>query len=194
MIDVLKNLKVGFALTGSFCTIPQVITVVRDLIEEGCDVFPILSEIVASTDTRFGNAVDLINTLETITGKKVITNIKDAEPIGPKALLDVIVVMPCTGNTLAKLANAVTDTSVTMAVKAHLRNDRPVVLAVSTNDGLGANFKNIGLLMNTKNIYFVPFKQDAPHSKKNSLIADFNLLKPTIVTALTGNQYQPVMM
>jgi len=191
---VLKNLKVGFALTGSFCTIPQVITVVRDLIEEGCDVFPILSEIVASTDTRFGNAVDLINTLETITGKKVITNIKDAEPIGPKALLDVIVVMPCTGNTLAKLANAVTDTSVTMAVKAHLRNDRPVVLAVSTNDGLGANFKNIGLLMNTKNIYFVPFKQDAPHSKKNSLIADFNLLKPTIVTALTGNQYQPVMM
>ncbi len=191
---MLKNLKVGFALTGSFCTIPQVITVVRDLIEEGCDVFPILSEIVASTDTRFGNAVDLINTLETITGKKVITNIKDAEPIGPKALLDVIVVMPCTGNTLAKLANAVTDTSVTMAVKAHLRNDRPVVLAVSTNDGLGANFKNIGLLMNTKNIYFVPFKQDAPHSKKNSLIADFNLLKPTIVTALTGNQYQPVMM
>lgn len=191
---MLKNLKVGFALTGSFCTIPQVITVVRDLIEEGCDVYPILSEIVASTDTRFTNAADLIHTLETISGKVVITNIKEAEPIGPKALLDVIVVMPCTGNTMAKLANAVTDTSVTMAVKAHLRNDRPVILAISTNDGLGANLKNIGLLMNAKNIFFVPFKQDAPHNKKNSLIADFGLLKPTIATALTGNQYQPVML
>lgn len=191
---MLKNLKVGFAITGSFCTIPQVIPVIQELMNEGCDIYPILSEMVATTDTRFGKASDLIKTLEEMTNKKVITDIKEAEPIGPKALLDVVAVMPCTGNTLAKLANAVTDTSVTMAVKAHLRNNRPVLLAVSTNDGLGANFKNIGSLMNTKNIYFVPFRQDAPHSKKNSLIADFHLLKPTIEDALAGKQYQPVMM
>lgn len=191
---MLKNLKVGFAITGSFCTIPQVIPVIQELMNEGCDIYPILSEMVATTDTRFGKASDLIKTLEEMTNNKVITDIKEAEPIGPKALLDVVAVMPCTGNTLAKLANAVTDTSVTMAVKAHLRNNRPVLLAVSTNDGLGANFKNIGSLMNTKNIYFVPFRQDAPHSKKNSLIADFHLLKPTIEDALAGKQYQPVIM
>lgn len=193
-MNVLKNLKVGYAITGSFCTINQVVPVIRELVEEGCEVFPILSETVASTDTRFIKAADLINILEVVTGNKVICNIKDAEPIGPKALLDVLAVMPCTGNTLAKLANAVTDTSVTMAVKAHLRNDRPVVLGVSTNDGLGANFKNIGLLMNMKNVYFVPFKQDAPHNKKNSLMAVFDLLKPVIEMAMTKNQYQPVIM
>lgn len=191
---MLKNLKVGVAMTGSFCTIPQVLPVVEDLVKEGCDVYPILSEIVSVTNTRFIQADELIRTLEILTDKKVITSIKEAEPIGPNKLLDILAIIPCTGNTLAKLANGITDSSVTMAVKAHLRNDRPVVLGLSTNDGLGANLKNIGLLMNMKNIYFIPFKQDAPHSKKNSLIANFELLKPVMESALEKKQYQPVLM
>ncbi|NLY97730.1 MAG: dipicolinate synthase subunit B [Clostridiaceae bacterium] len=191
---MLKNLKVGVAMTGSFCTIPQVLPVVEDLVKEGCDVYPILSEIVSVTNTRFIQADELIRTLEILTDKKVITSIKEAEPIGPNKLLDILAVIPCTGNTLAKLANGITDSSVTMAVKAHLRNDRPVVLGPSTNDGLGANLKNIGLLMNMKNIYFIPFNKDAPHSKKNSLIANFELLKPVMESALEKKQYQPVLM
>ncbi len=191
---MLNELKVGYAITGSCCTIAEIIPVIRNLVDNGCEVLPILSEVTATTDTRFTNAKELVTTLEGICGKKVIASITDAEPIGPKKMIDILVIMPCTGNTLAKLANAVTDTSVTMAAKAHLRNDGPIVIGISTNDGLGANFKNIGLLMNMKNVFFVPFKQDAPHGKKNSLVADFNLIIPTILSAMENKQYQPVIM
>jgi len=153
-----------------------------------------MSENAQKTDTRFGKAQDFIKELEQITGNPLINSIDTAEPIGPKALLDILVIAPCTGNTLGKLANGITDTCVTMAAKAHLRNGRPVVIAVSTNDGLGANAKNIGLLLNTKNIYFVPFGQDDPQKKCNSEVAHMDMIIPTIENALQGKQIQPVLV
>ena len=150
----LSGKKVGFALTGSYCTFSKVIDELRSLKETGAQILPIMSENVYSTDTRFGTAADFIWTVEDITGKKIIKSIKEAEPIGPKGLLDLLIVAPCTGNTLAKLANGITDTSVTLAVKAHLRNQKPVLLGVSTNDGLGNAAKNIGSLLNVKSMYF----------------------------------------
>lgn len=189
----LKGLKIGFAITGSFCTFDKVIPQIVKLTEEGAEVFPIISETVDKTDTRFGTAEELKIKLEGITGKKIIRNIVEAEPIGPQSILDLIVVAPCTGNTAAKLANAITDTSVTMAVKAHLRNQKPVVIAISTNDGLGNNAKNISNLINMKNIYFVPFRQDDPDKKSNSLVAEMDLIIPTIINALKGKQLQPIL-
>lgn len=159
----------------------------------GADIIPIMSEISYSTDTRFGTADYFKREIESITGNKIIHTVKEAEPIGPKRLLDVLVVLPCTGNSLAKIASGITDTSVTMAVKAHLRNQRPVVIAVSTNDGLGTAAKNIGLLMNAKNIFFLPITQDNCQKKPNSLVADFSALIPTISNALENKQYQPVL-
>lgn len=189
----LSGLKIGFAMTGSFCTFEKVIPWMKKMVEEGADIYPIISEAVDKLDTRFGRADDLKLKLENITGKRPISTIVEAEPIGPKKLLDVLVVAPCTGNTLGKIANAITDTSVTMAVKAQLRNQRPVVIAISTNDGLSNNAKNIGLLLNMKNIYFVPFGQDDPLKKCNSLVAKFELLIPTIQAALEGRQIQPLL-
>lgn len=191
---LLKGVRVGFAITGSFCTFAKTIPQIEKLINEGAEVFPIISDSVNDFDTRFGAAEDFKNTLQLITGKKLINTIVDAEPIGPKALLDILVIAPCTGNTIAKIANAVTDGPVTMACKAHLRNMRPVVIAVSTNDGLSANAKNIGTLLNTKNIYFVPFGQDDPIKKCTSLVADFEQILPTITSALLNNQIQPVLV
>ncbi|MBZ4646376.1 MAG: dipicolinate synthase subunit [Petroclostridium sp.] len=190
----IKGLTIGFALTGSFCTFTKVIPEVANLVKEGVKVIPIMSENAYSIDTRFGKAQDFVQQLEEITGNQVISSISAAEPIGPKALLDALIIAPCTGNTLSKLANAVTDTSVTMAAKAHLRNLRPVIIAVSTNDGLGANAKNIGLLLNTKNIYLVPFQQDDPVHKYNSLIAKMSLIIPTLKKALDGEQIQPIIL
>lgn len=190
----MKNITVGYAFCGSFCTIKQSVNALRSLIAEGYNVRPIMSQIVYSTDTRFGKAEDLINEVESVCGNKVIHDIASAEPIGPKNLLDIIVVSPCTGNTLAKIALGITDTSVTMAVKAHLRNNKPVVLAPATNDALGASAKNIGLLHNTKNVYFVPYGQDDPHSKNNSLICDFALIPQAVEKALQGIQLQPVFL
>ena len=184
---------IGFAVTGSFCTFSKVFPKVKEMVENGAKVIPIMSEISYSTDTRFGKAEEHIQYLETVTGEPVIGKIKDAEPIGPKKLLDVLVVAPCTGNTLAKLANGIADTSVTLAVKSHLRNKRPVVLAVSTNDGLGNNSKNIGTLFNMKNIYLVPFRQDDFKEKENSLVADMDLIIETTEAALSGRQLQPVV-
>ena len=152
-----------------------------------------MSEIAYSTDTRFGKAKDLIDEVEEICNEKVIHDIPSAEPIGPKNLLDLIVVSPCTGNTIGKTALGITDTSVTMAVKAHLRNEKPVVLAIATNDALGATAKNIGLLHNTKNIFFVPYSQDDPYSKQKSLVCDFSLIPKTVENALMGRQLQPVI-
>jgi len=160
---------------------------------EGAEILPIISYAVDSMDTRFGTASEWKSRIEKISGKPIIKTIVDAEPIGPKALLDILVVAPCTGNTLGKLANGITDTAVTMACKAHLRNGKPLLLAPATNDGLGANGKNIFTLLNCKNVYFVPFGQDDPNRKCNSLMAKFELLIPAIQYALEGKQLQPVL-
>ncbi|RCX13870.1 dipicolinate synthase subunit B [Anaerobacterium chartisolvens] len=190
----LDGLKVGFALTGSFCTLEKVIPEIDRIVKEGADVYPIISEAVDKLDTRFGEADKWKSRLRDITGREAICSIIQAEPIGPKAMLDILVVAPCTGNTISKLANAITDTSVTMACKAHLRNQKPLVLAISTNDGLGMNAKNIGMLMNMKNIYMVPFEQDDPIKKCNSLMARNDLIIPTILESLKGKQIQPVLV
>jgi len=190
----LDGVKIGFALTGSFCTISKVIPEIEKLVSTGAEVIPIISNSVDKFDTRFGTAKDLRLKLEGITGKKIIDSIVDAEPFGPKSLADLVVVAPCTGNTLAKIALGITDTPVTMACKAHLRNQKPLVIAISTNDGLGANAKNIGLLLNTKNVYMVPFGQDGPDTKPNSLVADEKLILPTIENALKGKQIQPLLI
>lgn len=188
------KIRVGFAVCGSFCTLKSVIKQMKALADDGFDVTPIASQIVYETDTRFGNAKDIIDEIESICNKKCIYTIKDAEPIGPKATLDALIIAPCTGNTLGKLANGITDTSVTMAAKAHLRNERPLIIAPSTNDALGSSAKNIGLLFNQKNVYFVPFKQDMPEAKHNSCISDFSLIKDTLTEALNGRQIQPVLL
>ncbi len=185
--------RVGFALCGSFCTFSQVIPQIKNLVMDGADVTPIMSPIAASTDTRFGKAKDFCDSIEEICNKKIITTIHEAEPIGPKKLLDILIIEPCTGNTLAKLANGITDTSVTMAAKAHLRNNRPVLIAVSTNDGLSMAAKNIGILQNCKNVYFVPYTQDDPYKKPTSLVADFSKTILAMHAALEKNQIQPLL-
>ena len=188
------NLKVGYAMCGSFCTLKRAVEEIKVLKEKDFDIYPIMSPITYSTATRFGKAADFISEVEEICGKKIICTVKDAEPIGPKALLDVLVISPCTGNTLGKIANGITDSSVSMAAKAHLRNGRPLVLTIATNDALSASAKNLGALMNTKNVYFVPFGQDDAFKKPTSLIADFSLLYNTIISALDGKQLQPILL
>ena len=187
------NIRVGFAMCGSFCTFERCLNALRQLRQQYDDVQPILSETAYGTDTRFALASDVIAQMEQICGKRPWHSIPQVEPIGPKKLLDVLVVAPCTGNTLAKLAAGVTDSSVTMAVKAHLRNERPVVLAVSTNDGLSASAKNIGELMSRRNMFFVPFGQDDPYHKPRSLVAHMELLPETIAAALQDRQLQPML-
>ncbi len=191
---LLKGVKIGFAITGSFCTFAKTLPQVEILVNEGAEVYPIISEAVNKFDTRFGTAEEFKNKLHIITGNKSINTIVDAEPIGPKALLDILVIAPCTGNTIAKIANAITDGPVTMACKAHLRNMRQVVIAVSTNDGLSANAKNIGTLLNMKNIYMVPFGQDDPIKKCTSLVADFDKILLTVLSALQNTQIQPILI
>ncbi len=190
----LKNKTVGFAITGSFCTFSKVFPEIERVVKEGAKVVPIMSEISYNTDTRFGKAKEHIERLEQITGEKVIATIRDAEPVGPKKLLDVLVVAPCTGNTIAKIANGIADSSVTLAVKSHLRNKRPVVIAASTNDGLANNAKNIGVLSNMKNIYLVPIGQDDWVEKENSLVADMKQIVPVTEAALDGKQLQPIII
>ena len=188
-----QQVRVGFAFCGSFCTFSQAMEALGRVRARYGDVTPIVSEASAVTDTRFGRACDFTAEMERICGKPVIDSIARAEPIGPKGLLDVLVICPCTGNTLAKLANGVTDTAVTMAAKAHLRNGRPVVLCPATNDGLAASARNIGALLDRKNVYFVPFRQDDPAKKPTSLVADFSQVEDTIAAALAGRQLQPVL-
>lgn len=190
----LEGVKIGFALTGSSCNFSKVFPEIEKLAKEGADIYPIISPAVDTFDTRFGTAEEWKTKLREITGKEIIRTIVEAEPVGPKLNLDVLIVAPCTGNTLAKLANAITDTSVTMACKAHLRNQRPLILAFATNDGLGANAKNLGLLLNMKNIFFVPFGQDDAKNKPNSLIAHFDMIQPTIEEALLKKQIQPLLV
>ncbi len=190
----LKDLKVGVAMCGSYCTYQSAFTAIEKLQGTGCDILPIMSENSYSTDTRFGDAAEHIERFEKICNKKIIHTIAQAEPIGPQKLLDVLIIVPCTGNTLAKLAMGVTDTCVTMAAKAHLRNKRPLILAIASNDSLGANAKNLGILINSKNIFFVPFFQDDAQNKENSLNADLNLLEQTIEDAMHDKQLQPVIL
>jgi dipicolinate synthase subunit B len=188
-----EKTRVGFAMTGSYCTFDKVLKEAEAL-SQIYTLIPILSEHVTETDSRFGTAAAFRNRLEMAAGREAITAIPEAEPIGPRKLLDVLVIAPCTGNTIAKLAHGIADTTVTLAAKSHLRNGRPVVLAVSTNDGLGANAGNIGKLMGRKQIYFVPFYQDDPREKPNSLVAEFGLIGDTVEHALRGRQIQPVLL
>lgn len=184
-------LRIGLALTGSFCTFDKAMTAAADLARQ-YDVTAILSETAAETDSRFGGAAEHIARLEAITGKPVIRSLTDAEPIGPKDYFDVLAVAPCTGNTLAKLAAGITDTAVTMAVKSHLRGGKPVVLAFGSNDGLSASAKNLGELLNRKHYYFVPLRQDDPAGKPRSLASDYARLEETILAAARGEQVQPI--
>lgn len=184
--------KLGFALCGSFCTFEQNIRLAREL-SSFYELVPIMSFNAAGLNTRFGKAEDFIRRIEDISNKKVICTIEDAEPIGPTHMTDIMLVSPCTGNTLAKLANSITDTPVTMAVKSHLRNNRPVVIAVSTNDGLSGCAKNIGFLQNCKNYYFVPMAQDNAIHKPASMVAKFDLAPIAIEAALNGVQVQPML-
>ena len=190
----MRTERVGFAVCGSFCTHEKVLEALARLTEEYETVIPIVSEISAFTDTRFGTSEDLLEQLEDLTGNEVLYSIPAVEPIGPKGLLDVLVVAPATGNTIAKLAAGITDTVVTMAVKAHLRNSRPGVIAVSSNDGLAAGAKNIGELLVRKNYYFVPFGQDNAEKKPASLVSDFSKLSETVGAALQGRQLQPILL
>ena len=186
---------VGFAMCGSFCTFKKVIPQMKKLVNEGYRVIPIMSHTAYTTDTRFGKSQDFNEEIEQICGEKIIYTISGAEPIGPKELLDVLVIAPCTGNTLGKLANGISDTSVTLATKAHLRNQRPVIIAVSTNDALGTSARNIGTLMNSKNIYFVPMRQDDYINKPNSIVADFDYIPDTVREVLaTSKQPQPILL
>jgi len=189
-----EGLKIGFAITGSHCTLHETIKVMKRLIVEGAELTPIISYSVDSIDTRFGKAEEWKQQFQEITGKELIHTIPGAEPVGPKKMFDCVVVAPCTGNTLAKLANGIIDTPVLMAVKSHLRNQRPVVLAISTNDGLGLNARNIGTLLIAKNIYLVPFGQDNPGVKANSLVAHMERVPDTILMACEGKQIQPVLV
>ncbi len=186
--------KLGLCVTGSFCTLKNVLNSLDAIIDSGFDITPIFSFNVATLDTRFFTHADFEAEIVKKTGQTPIKTIVEAEPLGTSQPLDIMLVAPCTGNTLAKIAHGVTDTPVTMAVKAHLRNNRPVVLAIASNDSLAANARNIGKLLNTKNIYVVPFGQDSPTKKPNSLISDVSLIVPTLLAALNGTQYQPLLL
>ena len=189
----LSKLNIGVAFTGSFCTFDKIFIELENLIKEGCNVYTIFSYASQNIDCRFGKSVDFISRAEEITKNKPILTLEEAEPIGPKNMLDILIIAPCTGNTLAKLVNGITDTPALMAAKGHLRNSKPLVISLSTNDALGFNFKNIGSMLNAKNVYFVPFGQDNCTGKPNSMVAHTNLIIPTLEQALEGKQIQPVI-
>lgn len=191
---MLSECKIGFGITGSFCTFDKILPQIKLLHDKGADITPVFSFNTQAMDTRFYNAKDFMGKVKEITGKEGFTTIQQAEQIGPGKLFDVMVIAPCTGNTLGKLANGISDTPVLMAAKAHLRNERPLVIAISTNDGLSMNFQNIGRLMNIKNIYFVPFGQDDYNSKSNSLVAKLDILFQSVSMALDNKQIQPLLM
>lgn len=189
----MNAVTLGFAMCGSFCTFAPVLAQLAHLRETYPDIVPMMSTTSYTTDTRFGTAESFRAQLTDICGREILHTLPDVEPLGPKKLLDLLIVAPCTGNTLAKLAAGVADTPVTLAVKAHLRNERPVVIAVSSNDALSANAANIGALLGRRHYYFVPFRQDAPQSKPRSMVADFTKLRETVDAALRGEQLQPIV-
>ncbi len=189
----MTGIKIGYALTGSFCTFDKSLEQMRSLKESGADILPIMSFNAYGIDTRFGKAESFRKEIEKICGRSIISSLETAEPIGPQKLTDVLVVLPCTGNTLAKLANGIYDTPVTLAVKSHIRNQRPVVIGVSSNDSLRASAKNIGALLNFKHYYFIPMKQDDYEKKPFSVVCDFEKTKEAIEAALYGKQLQPIL-
>lgn len=188
----MSKIKVGFALCGSFCTFEYAKKQIAALIEKDFEVMPIMSFNAYSTDTRFGKAEDHIKEIESMCNKKIISSLTDAEPIGPKKMTDILLIEPCTGNTIAKLASGIADTPVTLAAKSHLRNDRPLLIAVSTNDALSMAATNIGKLMNNRNVYFVPMRQDDCEKKPRSVVADFSKTYDAIMSSLQGKQIQPI--
>lgn len=190
----LKHKTIGFALCGSFCTHSKAMAALEQIAAQYEHVIPIVSEITAATDTRFGTAHDLMREAERICDHRVMHSVVETEPIGPKKLLDLLIIAPCTGNTLSKMAAGITDSAVTMAAKAHQRNGRPVVIAVASNDGLSGSAPAIGQLLMRKNLFFVPFGQDDPHNKPTSLIADFTQLPQTVEAAFEGRQIQPLLL
>ena len=190
---MLENVKIGLCITGSFCNFENLEKVIIDLKEEGSSIIPIVSYSVQEEKNRFIKPKEFIKKLESLTENKVINTIAKAEPIGPKDLVDIMVIAPCTGNSISKLANAITDTPVLMAAKSHLRNDKPVVIGVATNDALGNCAKNLGILLNSKNIYFVPFRQDNYEKKPKSLVYDYTKLVETTISAMNGKQLQPIL-
>lgn len=191
----LENKKIGFALTGSFCTFKKTIQEMENLLKiDGIEIFPIMSFNSYNLDSKFGNAKNFIKKIEELTKNNIIHTIPEAEPIGPRKMFDILIVAPCSGNTIAKLSNDIIDTPVTMAVKSHLRNERPVVIAISTNNALSGAAENIGRLLNRKNYYFVPFKQDNPITKPNSLVFDPTYIKRTLEEALDNHQIQPIIL
>lgn len=190
----IKGKNIGIALTGSYCTYNKVFPQIQELVKKNANVYTIFSEQSQKTNTRFGKAAGFLKNARDITKNEPITEIVEAEKLGPENILDIIVIAPCTGNTLAKLANSITDSTVLMAAKGLLRNNKPLVIAISTNDALSNNLKNIGLLINVKNLYFVPFGQDNYKAKPNSMVANFDLVIPTIEHALEGKQVQPLVL
>lgn len=190
----LRNKKIGIVMTGSFCTFSKVIEQIKVLVKIGADVIPIMSFNSYNLDTKFGKAEEIINEIEYITNKKILNTIQGVEPIGPKKMTDIMLVAPCSGNTLAKLANGITDTPAVMAVKSHLRNGNPVVIAVSTNDGLSGSAENIGKLLNRANYFFVPIRQDNPITKPRSLVFDDKYIVKTLESALDREQIQPILL
>ena len=190
----LKDKNIGVIMTGSFCTFSKVLPQFKELVKLGANVIPIMSEHSYNMDTKFGNAKDIIEELESIAGKKIINTIQGAEPIGPKKMTDIMLIAPCSGNTIAKLANGIVDTPATMAAKSHLRNNNPLVIAISTNDGLSGSAENIGKLLNRNNYYFVPFKQDNPITKPRSLVFDDKYIIKTLEYAIDREQIQPILL
>lgn len=190
----MENIKIGYCLTGSYCTFSKSLKAMEELTQKGIEIFPFMSEHAYQTDTRFGKASDFIEKIEGMCGKKIVHTIEDAEPIGPKKYIDALVISPCTGNTLSKISMGITDTAVTMAAKASLRNKIPVIIALATNDGLSGSAKSLGTVLNTKNVYFVPFGQDSPFSKPTSLVCDFDKVYDTLTHALSGEQLEPLLL
>lgn len=190
----LKDKNIGVIMTGSFCTFSKVLPQFKELVKLGANVIPIMSEHSYNMDTKFGNAKDIVEELESITGKKIINTIQGAEPIGPKKMTDIMLIAPCSGNTIAKLANGIVDNVATMAAKSHLRNNNPIVIAVSTNDGLSGAAENIGKLLNRNNYYFVPFRQDNPITKPRSLVFDDKYIIKTLEYAMDREQVQPILL
>ncbi len=184
----------GYAFTGSFCTISKSIEIMKNLVDNGIEIVPIMSENAYYTDTRFGDAERIRNEISKICKRECVHTIVDAEPLGPRTKLDALIISPCTGNTLSKIANGITDTAVCMAAKAHLRNNRPLIIALATNDALSANLKNIATLMSRKNVYFTPMIQDDPILKPHSLVADFNLIEETLTQAVNGKQLTKIFI
>jgi len=193
-VTELKDVRIGCVMTGSFCTFKAVFKSFEALAAAGAELYPIMSETAYALDTRYGNAAEMRGEFERITGRPIWHTLQEVEPIGPKKLLDLIVVVPCTGNSLAKMAEGITDTPATMAAKSHMRNGRPVLLAVSTNDGLGRSAKNIGALLSMKHIFFVPFRQDDWRGKPNSLVSEMELVPEAAIEALNNRQIQPVLL